>query len=183
MVTHKGTLYICTPRLQLRRFEISDSKDMYENWANDERVTRFLTWKPHKSHDETKVLLENWSTAYKSNEVYNWVMEYRGKAIGSISVVRLDSKHESADLGYCMGYDFWNKGLMTEAAGAVINFLFKEVGLNRIVIEHAVKNPASGKVAEKCGMTLEGTKRQAFLKNGEYHDINTWSILRSDLKK
>ena len=51
------------------------------------------------------------------------------------------------------------KGLMPEAAKAVIDFLFSEVGVNRVGISHAVKNPASGRVAQKCGHTFEGTKR------------------------
>lgn len=43
---------------------------------------------------------------------------------------------------------YWNKGLMTEAARAVIDYLFSKVGVHRIEIAHAVKNPASGKVAQ-----------------------------------
>ena len=86
-------------------------------------------------------------------------MEYEGMPIGNISVVRLSEKSEYAELGYCMGYAYWNKGLMPEAAKAVIDFLFSEVGGNHVGISHAVKNPASGKVAQKCGLTFAGTKR------------------------
>ena len=103
------------------------------------------------------------------------------KIVGSISVVRIDEKSEHMDLGYCIGYDFWNKEIVTEAAKAVIAFLFSQVGVNRISIWHAVKNPASGKVAKKCGMTLEGVFRQYYKsQNGEFLDIAVWSILRNE---
>lgn len=108
-------------------------------------------------------------------------IEFDGKTIGSISVVWLDENSEHAELGYCIGYDYWNKGIMTEAAKAVINYLFAEIGVNRVCISHAVKNPASGKVAQKCGLTFEGTKREYFKTvSGEFLDISVYGIVRRE---
>ena len=108
-------------------------------------------------------------------------MEYEGTPIGNISVVRLSEKSEYAELGYCMGNAYWNKGFMSEAAKAVIDFLFTEVGVNRVGISHAVKNPASGRVAQKCGLTFEGTKREYFkTSTGEFLDISDYGIIRSE---
>ena len=73
---------------------------------------------------------------------------------------------------------------MSEAAKAVIDYLFAEIGVNRIGISHAVKNPASGRVAQKCGLTLEGTKREYFKNsNGEFLDISDYGIIRSEWEK
>jgi len=83
-----------------------------------------------------------------------------------------------------MGFDFWGKGIMTEAVKGVIGFLFEEVGMHRIAICHAMCNPASGKVAEKCGFTFEGTQRERFKSRwGEYLDIKIWSILENEWNK
>lgn len=181
MITHKGTQTIHTKRLVLRRFTVDDAQAMFDNWASDERVTRYLTWKPHKSVEETKEILSRWCAAYENTDSYHWAMEYNGVVIGSISVVRFSDKREYADLGYCMGYEYWNKGLMSEAAKAVIDFLFTEVGVNRIEIAHAVKNPASGRVAQKCGLAYEGTKRESFkTDSGEFLDVSYHSILRRE---
>ncbi len=83
-----------------------------------------------------------------------------------------------------MGYAYWNKGFMPEAAKAVIDYLFSEIGVNRVGISHAVKNPASGRVAQKYGLTFEGTKRE-YLKTstGEFLDISDYGIIRSEWKK
>ncbi len=184
MITHKGTQAIHTERLTLRKFTVDDAQAMFENWANDERVTRYLTWCPHESPEATRQLLEIWCAAYENPNTYNWVMEYEGSIIGNISVVRLSEQSEWAELGYCMGYSYWNKGLMSEAAKAVIDYLFAEIGVNRIGISHAVKNPASGRVAQKCGLTLEGTKREYFKNsNGEFLDISDYGIIRSEWEK
>ena len=74
-----------------------------------------------------------------------------------------------------------NKGFMPEAAKAVIDYLFAEIGVNRVGISHAVKNPASGRVAQKCGLTFEGTKREYFkASTGEFLDISDYGIIRSE---
>lgn len=181
MLTHKGTQHIKTERLYLRRFTVSDAQTMFDNWANDERVTKYLSWSPHGTVELTKQLLEVWCAAYERPETYNWAIEYNGKIIGSISVVRISNKSEYADIGYCIGFDYWNKGITTEAAKAVIDYLFTEVGVNRVGISHAVKNPASGKVAQKCGLTFEGTKKEYFkTSNGEFLDISDHGIIRRE---
>lgn len=183
MLTHKGTQILYTERLILRRFTVDDAQDMFFNWANDEKVTRFLTWQPHESVDSTRQLLEVWVGAYDNIKTYNWVIQFDGKAIGSISVVRISDKCEYAELGYCLGYSYWNKGLMSEAAKAVIDYLFSEIGVNRVGISHAIENPGSGKVAQKCGMTYEGTKREYFkTSTGKFVDIVDYGILRSEWK-
>ena len=144
-------------------------------------MRRFLTWCPHESPEATKQLLELWCAAYENPNTYNWVIEHEGTPIGNICVVRLSERCEYAELGYCMGYAYWNKGFMPEAAKAVIDYLFAEIGVNRVGISHAVKNPASGRVAQKCGLTFEGTKREYFkASTGEFLDISDYGIIRSE---
>ncbi|MBO4950054.1 MAG: GNAT family N-acetyltransferase [Clostridia bacterium] len=184
MLTHKGTQTIKTERLILRRFTVDDANLAFKNWESDERVTKYLSWDPHKSPEETRNLFAEWCEAYENPTTYNWAIEYEGQPIGSISVVKINSNHEYAELGYCMGFDFWGKGIMTEAVKGVIGFLFEEVGMHRVAICHASQNPASGKVAEKCGLTLEGTQRERFKSRwGEYLDIKMWSILKNEWNK
>ena len=183
MLTHKGTKTITTARLTLRRFTVDDAQDMFRNWANDGRVTKYLTWQPHEGVAASAEILSQWTAAYLVEDNYNWAMEYQGRCIGSISVVRCSSRDESAELGYCLGFDYWNKGLMTEAVKAVIAFLFDEVGFHRVVIRHAVKNPGSGRIAQKCGLTYEGTARESFKsREGEFLDIAFYAILNPSQK-
>ena len=180
MLTHKGTQTICTKRLVLRRFAVEDAQAMYSNWASDSRVTRFLTWLPHTSAEATAQLLALWCKEYENVAYYNWVITMDGVPIGNISVVAMSEKSEHAELGYSLGHAYWGRGIMTEAARAVIAFLFTEVGVNRVDISHAVGNPASGRVAQKCGLTFEGIRRAAYkVVSGELLDICEYSITRS----
>lgn len=58
MLNHKGTKEIRTERLILRKYQLSDAKGMFENYANDERVTRYLLWMPYDSSNDIIPFLE-----------------------------------------------------------------------------------------------------------------------------
>lgn len=185
MLTHKGTQHLETENLLLRRFNTYDAVYMYKNWATDSEVCKFLSWNPHKDLSETKQVVESWINAYSPN-CYYWAIELKdiGEIIGSISIMGISEEYCSCMVGYNIGRLFWGKGFMTEALKAVINYLFKEIGMNRIEGRHNTLNPASGRVMQKSGMTLEGILRQVKVnkKNGEFYDLAVYSILKSDLK-
>lgn len=164
---HTGTQTIATERLTLRRFTIEDAENMYYNWASDPEVTRYLTWQPHKSVEETAEILQQWEAGYSKNEFYQWAIELNDieQPIGSISVVSLNEDVQSAELGYCIGKSWWHQGYTTEAVEAVIRFLMAEVGAGRVWSQHDVANPNSGEVMKKAGMDYEGTLRQSLKDN------------------
>jgi ribosomal-protein-alanine N-acetyltransferase len=85
-------------------------------------------------------------------------------------------------LGYALSRDYWGRGLMAEAAGAMISFGFREMNLNRIEARCIAENTASTRVMEKAGMLCEGTLRQRELIKGEHRDIKIYSILRDERK-
>ncbi len=177
-----GTRTLETERLILRRFSPRDAEDMYRNWASDPEVTRFLTWPCHTSPEGTRALLEQWAEKYADGTYFNWAIEYRRsrQAIGSIAVGKLNEEIGSAELGYCIGREYWGQGIMPEALTAVMHFLFEDAGFNRISACHDVNNPRSGRVMEKAGMRYEGTLRQAEKNNRGVCDIVVRAALRSE---
>lgn len=108
---HLGTKTIETDRLILRRFQMEDAEKMYQNWASDPEVTKFLTWPTHESVEVTKKVLESWISDYEKPDDYQWCMALKesGEPIGSISVVAQNEKAESAEIGYCIGKAYWHK--------------------------------------------------------------------------
>ncbi|HEX7708287.1 MAG TPA: GNAT family protein, partial [Thermoanaerobaculia bacterium] len=85
-----------------------------------------------------------------------------------------------AELGYWVGVPFWGRGYASEAAAEVIRFGFEDCGMHRIYGCHYARNPASGRILEKVGMTREGTFRQHILKWGEYLDVVYYGLLREE---
>ena len=182
---HLGTITLETERLILRRYVPDDAEDAFNNWTNSETVTKYLTWSPHGTLDVTRGYIQYCIDGYKNADNYNWVIEYKenGQAIGSISVVRLAEEIACAEIGYCLSEKYWGKGIMPEALGRVIAFLFREVGVNRIQATHDTNNPKSGRVMEKCGLQYEGTLRQAGKNNQGIGDKVVRAILREDYDK
>ena len=177
-----GTQTIETDRLILRRFTIDDAEDMYNNWASDPEVTKFLTWPTHSSVDVSRYVLNDWVPHYEEGDFFNWAMELKenGQVIGNISVVEVKERTEAADMGYCMGRAYWGRGLMPEALKAVMDYLFDVVGLNRVAACHDVNNPKSGRVMDKAGMKREGILRGAGRNNRGICDEVWHSMIRSD---
>jgi ribosomal-protein-alanine N-acetyltransferase len=179
MMKHLGTVALETPRLLLRRFTLDDAADMFNNWANDDAVTKFLTWPTHQSVGVSKEVLSKWVADYQSEKCYQWCVALKetGKAVGSIGVVSLKENIDAAEIGYCIGRAWWHQGITLEALAAVVGFLFKEVGFNRLAAHHDPHNPNSGKVMQKCGMLYEGTAIQASRNNTGICDTAMYAMI------
>ena len=182
---HVGTLVIKTPRLILRPFRVEDAPSMYKNWASDNQVTKYLMWPAHQSVDVSRQVLQDWVTHYPQKDYYQWAIALQSnpdEPIGSISVVGQNDKTQMAHIGYCIGQNWWNQGITSEALQGVIHFLFTTVGVNRIESRHDPNNPHSGKVMLKCNMTYEGTQRQADWNNQGLCDACMYALLKKDYR-
>ena len=181
-MNHSGTRRLETERLVLRRLTASDADKVFKNWVSDPEVTRFLTWPPHTDLSVTRRLAALWAEEAKKPDFYQWAIEPKdlGEPIGSISVVALVEERDIVSIGYCIGRKWWHQGITSEAFEAVIRYMFDEVGVNRLEARHNVNNPNSGGVMRKCGLTYEGTLRQAATDNTGVMDLSVWSILRSE---
>ena len=180
---HKGTQTLETKRLVLRRFEPADAEAMFDNWASDSEVTRFLTWPAHESVDTSRAIIAQWVEAYADDRWYQWAIvpkDGRDEPIGSISIVRMNEATEAMAIGYCIGRTWWHRGITSETLSAVIAYLFSEVGANRIEAVHDPRNPHSGGVMRRCGMTYEGTLRSHGSSNQGLCDECYFSILRDE---
>ncbi len=182
---HLGTVIIETERLILRRFTPEDVLPMYENWASDPEVTKYLTWPVHTSEEVTRMVIADWVSHYGEEKCYGWaiVPKALGQPIGSISVVHQNEHIQKAEIGYCIGKSWWHRGYMSEALAAVIRFLLEDVGFNRVEACHDPKNPHSGMVMAKCGMQYEGTQRSAGKNNQGICDLAWYAILAADRKE
>ena len=182
---HKGTITIKTNRLCLRAFELGDTKAAFENWTSDEKVTEFLRWPTHTDLSITESVIKDWVEESKKPDFYQWaiVLKEIDEPIGTISVIDKNEYLNSLHIGYCIGSKWWNQGITSEAFSAIIPYLFEEVGANRIESQHDPNNPQSGKVMEKCGLSYEGTLRQADFSNKGIVDACMYSLLKEDWLK
>lgn len=115
--------------------------------------------------------------AFDTNTGYTFAIRNKeGQIIGAIGLH--DRDDDKAELGYWIGIPYWNKGYVTEAAKAIIDFGFNELKLNKIFATHFPHNPASGRIMEKAGMEQEAVLIKEVKKDGEYFDLVRYCILK-----
>lgn len=181
-MNHLGTVTLETDRLKLRQFIIEDAQDMFNNWAKDEEVTKYLTWPAHKNVDDSQKYIELLTDEYKKLCSYDWGIELKEikQVIGSMGAVRINDELNIVHIGYCIGKRWWNQGFTSEAFSAVIKFMMDNVKVNRIESRHDPRNINSGKVMQKCGLIYEGTLRESDINNQGICDASWYGLIRKD---
>lgn len=181
-LNHLGTITLTTERLILRRFTIKDADNVYNNWASDSEISKYMRWEHHKNIGETESKIKDWLSRYKNNNFYQWAITFKNsdEPIGAIGLFVVNESDMCGDFGYSISRNYWGKGVATEALKGVLKIAFEMVGFNRIESYHSVNNPASGKVMLKAGMKLEGLARQKYKSNVGFEDCNIYSILKED---
>lgn len=180
---HSGTQRLETERLILRRFVKEDSDAVYQNWATDPEVTKYLTWQVHPNEKVSKQAVKSWLKQYSDDSYYHWAIvlkENGDEPIGGIDVTLTNEDVSLMHIGYCIGRKWWHQGITSEALKAVMDYLFDVVGVNRIESRHDTRNPNSGKVMMKCGMKYEGTLRSADRNNQGICDVSYYALLKSE---
>ena len=139
-----------TERLIFRYLKDDDLESVFYNYANDDEVTKYLTWPTHKSLYDTKMIFEFWKKEDEIIKKFHYFLELKNthELIGSIALASIEK--DVPEIGYVIGRKWWNKGIMTEACKKFLEVLF-DSGFTRISIKADVENIASNRVIEKCG--------------------------------
>lgn len=149
-------------RLRLRRPRVADASAIFE-YASDPEVGRYADWPISTSIDSVIAHLHERERQWTSGAEFNWVMTVppEDRAIGGISC--FVSGH-AAEFGFLMNRKFWRNGYATDAARAVVEWVFSVSSVWRLAATCDVENLASARVLEKAGLTREGTLRRAIVR-------------------
>jgi ribosomal-protein-alanine N-acetyltransferase len=144
-----------TDLLVLRLPVLKDARSLFQNYARDPAVTRFLTWRPHIPIAQTSEFLAGCLQAWRDERRFPYVICFKssGLVIGMIEI-RLDGF--KAEVGYAVGRAYWGKGYMTEALRALLVWAMAQPSIYRVWAVCDVDNIASARVMEKAGMQCEG---------------------------
>ena len=167
-----------TDKMILRKFTINDAEKMYENWASDSRITKFLTWEPHTSIQQTESIIKQWINDDK--DVYFAICNTNDENIGCISASLIKENPKTYAIGYCLAYDYWSQGIMTESLKLMLKYLFEEKHAVRVEATHDSRNSASGKVMMNANMKYEGCLRKSATNNQGVADSCMYSMIDED---
>ena len=111
--------------------------------------------------------------------VVNFAIVVDGDAVGGVGIeLGTDVFHRSAEIGYWLGEPFWGRGIASEVLRAVTDYAWATLDVIRLEAGVFSWNPASARVLEKAGYTLEGRLRQAVVKHGRVGDRLIYGLVR-----
>jgi RimJ/RimL family protein N-acetyltransferase len=144
-----------THRLTLRRPVEDDATRLFRAFGSDPEVTRFLTWRPHRSIADAEAAIAQRIQRLSDGTEYSWIVERAGhrEAIGIVSAWFSGAE---AELGFVLARSHWGQGLMTEAVAAVTEWALSSPGIKRTWATCDVDNLASARVLEKAGLVKCG---------------------------
>ena len=146
-------------RLRLRKPVMEDASLIFERFAKDSDVTRYLTWRPHEDIGSTKNFLKRCLSVWEDGSAFPYVVFLKeGDQLIGIIEIRIDGHR--ADIGFALAKRNWGNGYMTEAAKAIVGWAFRQDGIFRVWAFCDVENRSSARVLEKVGMQREGVLRR-----------------------
>ena len=146
---------LSTERMILRAPQAEDARAIFEAFASDPEVTRFLRWRPHRTLADAQQSMTSRLRGLETGEELSWLLSLRsdGSVLGIISVWPGEGE---AEIGFALGRRSWGQGLMTEAVLSVVAWAFEPDSIARVWATCDVENLASARVLEKAGLQREG---------------------------
>ncbi len=152
---------IATKRMILRKWKLTDYKDLYE-YAKSDLVGPNAGWAPHKDEAESKEII---SMFIEADDVLAIELKSEKKVIGGIGLHRRkpDDNNQSGDqreIGYVLNPEYWGRGYIPEAVNSLIKYGFTNLKLDLIWCGHFDDNIKSRRVVEKCGFDFKFKKSE-----------------------
>src|SRR5205814_3843543 len=103
-----------TERLVLRRPVAADAAAIFEEYASDPEVTRYMIWRPHRSIDDTTAFRSHAEEGWASGLDLSWGITLKGED-RIVGMIGARPNAHKVDIGYVLGRKYWGRGIMTEA--------------------------------------------------------------------
>ena len=149
-------------RYHLRRVNLNDAQAIFDGYAADAEVTRFLGWKPHQSVDDTIAFLKLATSDWNLGKGFPLVALDRRQPTELLGMFHPHLRGHRVNYGYVLRASAWGKGCASEVMCWMVDHALSHPSIYRNEAFCDVEHPASVQVMEKAGMFREGTLRRYF---------------------
>jgi ribosomal-protein-serine acetyltransferase len=175
-------VYGVDEEITLKLLDLNDARELFH--LTDRSRGYLREWLPWV--DDTRTVLDSenfirhdWQ-AFEERLGLRLGIIYRGRLAGMIAFNYFDWPNRTGVIGYWQGVDFQGRGIMTRATSALIDYGFRQLGLNRIEIRAAMENVKSRKIPERLGFTIEGQVRQGEWLYDHFVDLVIYGMLANE---
>ena len=169
-----------TTRFLLRQPVVDDAGAIFQKYAQDQEITKYLIWRPHESINVTREFVRRCVQCWKDEIAFPWVV-VRKNDDELVGMLELRIDRSRADLGYVIAREYWGNGYATEITRSVIEWAMAQENIFRVWATCDVENLASARVLEKSGMQREGILRRFIIHpniSDEPRDSYCYSVVK-----
>ena len=148
-----------TSRLRARPAAQADAAALFEHYASDAAVARYMTWVQHREPAETLAFLKRGEEAWANGSAFLWTLWLKSDGLVA-GVIEARLRGSAVDLGYALCRRLWRQGLMSEAVEHVVRWSLAQHPIFRVWATCDVENAGSAAVLERVGMQREGVLRR-----------------------
>jgi RimJ/RimL family protein N-acetyltransferase len=148
-----------TERLAARPATGADAQVLFEEYACDPAVAKYMTWRPHQDIEETLEFLRRCERVWIDGSAFPWTL-WSKESGAFVGLVEIRVHPHAVDLGYALSRRWWHQGLMSEAVRSVVAWALAQAEIYRVWAVCDVDNGASARVLERVGMQREGVLRK-----------------------
>lgn len=169
---------LTTQRLILREITFEDVEPVFAFRSNEEAM-RYIGKPAATSADEARELIQRFVDGLRNNDALTWGITLSGddKIIGTIGLWRMQKEHHRAEIGYMLHPAYWNRGIISEAIEAALDYAFRKLNFHSIEAQLTPENKGSVRVLEKAGFKKEAHLTENYFYNGEFSDTAIYSKL------
>jgi [ribosomal protein S5]-alanine N-acetyltransferase len=169
---------LTTEGLVLKQLTKEDVNDLFWLRSNQD-VGKYITRQPYQTVDEAIAFLDKIETNIQNNESILWGISSPGenKIIGTICLWNIKKENYRAEVGYELHPDYWRKGIMNEALGAVTGYGFDTLTMHSIEAIVDPDNTASITLLEKNKFVKEAYFKENYYHNGKFKDTAIYTLL------
>ena len=172
-------------KIALKQVELQDSDALFQ--LTDASRTYLKEWLPWLDHtrdvSDTRNFIRAAMRGHFDEASLNAIIIYEGKVAGIAGFNKIDRSNKTAYIGYWLGEQFQGNGIMTTVAGALTQYAFEHLSLNKVEIRAAVGNVKSRSIPQRLGYKHEATIRQAEWLYDHYVDHAVYGMLRAEWTK
>ncbi len=172
---------LLTERLTIRLLTESDVPALFGIFSHAE-VMRYWSYPAWTDIAQSRRMVLDCQEGYRTGSAWQLGIERRADSllIGTCTLHSFHVASRRAEIGYALGRPYWGSGYMCEALGALLNYAFHTLNLNRLEADIDPRNHASAKILERLGFTREGHMRERWIVNGEVEDTWWYGLLRRE---
>ncbi len=176
---------IINRKLKLVSIRKSHANELFD-LTNRNRVflDKWLPWVKHTNNvSDTMEFIRTSLKKEKAKKGFNSLIYYENELAGIIGLVEICTVRSNTEIGYWLGEEYNGKGIMTKCCGALTDYCFKELNLNRVLILCEKGNKASRKIPERLGFFKQGILKRNGFYNNKYADHVQYSMFKREWKK